>query len=85
MGSVKATSPRRTISISTSEVKTLVIEPISKTVLPSRGRLSSLARLPYETIRRPFESMIPTTIAMPRFSAPTRSVRILRISESAGG
>ena len=46
MGSVSATSPRRTIPISTSDVNTLVIEPISKIVVSSSGRASPLSRAP---------------------------------------
>ena len=37
-GSSSATSPFRTMSARMSDVKTLVIDPISKTVLPSRAR-----------------------------------------------
>src|SRR5438093_7690217 len=83
-GSVTATSPRRAMSMSSRDVNTLVIEPISKTVSPSRRRLLSLARLPYATTLRPFASITPTTMPKPAFSTPIRSARILRISASDG-
>ena len=83
-GSLSATSPRRTASASSSEVNTFVIEPISKTVSPSSGLVSPLARLPYATIRRPPGSITPTTMPTLCRCVSTRSTRILRISASDG-
>ena len=64
-GSESATSPRRTMSASSSAVNTLVIEPISNRVSPSTGRGSPCVRAPWGTIRRPCGSMMPTTMPTP--------------------
>ena len=80
--SVSETSPRCTMSASTSDVKTFVTDRISNTVSAARRR-SSPREVAGVTIRRPFGSRTPTTIPTLCLSASIRLTRMLRISESA--
>ena len=61
-GSSSLTSPRPTMSARMSEVKTLVIEPISKTVSASGATLPPGAVAPAARNRSPVASTRPTTI-----------------------
>jgi hypothetical protein len=64
-------------------VKTLVMEPMSKTVSPFTGRLSPNPIVPYETTCDPLESIIPTTIPVACFCTSTRVDSIFRIASSS--
>jgi len=63
-------------------VKTLVAEPISKTVSPSGCVSSSRPSLPWPTTIRPSSSMNPTTIPTLCFATSIRSLRIAWICSS---
>jgi hypothetical protein len=77
--SVRVTSPRRTMSVRSAEVKSFVTDPISNTVSPLRARGTSRLARPCDTILRPPALTIPTTMPTLRRSASTLASIRLRI------